>query len=91
MGGGIAAAMVLATWTAFAFAGAGLLSRPPLLRTGPIPIGSVYVLRGILIGPQLMGGWLGTAAPFQDGSWRCPWSLSPRACYLAGRKLAWRA
>jgi hypothetical protein len=52
------AAVVFATWAAYALAGVGMLKRPPFLRTGQILIGAIYVLRGILIGPQLVW-WLG--------------------------------
>ena len=44
---GIAA--VLAIWAAYAFSGAGLIARLPLLRTGLVVITAVYVLRGMVL------------------------------------------
>ena len=49
---GIAA--VLAIWSAFAFSGAGVIPRLPLLRTGLIVIGSIYLLRGLVLVPLLI-------------------------------------
>ena len=49
---GIAA--VLAIWAAFAFSGAGLMARLPLLRTGLIVISGIYLARGLLIIPILI-------------------------------------
>jgi len=49
---GIAA--VLAIWAAYAFSGAGLLPRLPLLRTGLIVISAVYLLRGLALIPALL-------------------------------------
>lgn len=48
---GIAA--VLAIWAAYAFSGAGLLPRLPLLRTGLVVISAVYLLRGLALIPAL--------------------------------------
>lgn len=47
-------ALVLAAWACFAFAGAGLVWSPPLLRTGLIAISAVYLLRGLVLLPMLM-------------------------------------
>ena len=44
-------ALVLATWAAYALAGAGLIRRLPLMRTALITISSIYLLRGLLIVP----------------------------------------
>lgn len=46
---GIAA--VLAIWAAYAFSGAGLLPRLPLLRTGLVVISAIYLLRGLALIP----------------------------------------
>lgn len=51
MAGGIAA--ILAIWAAYAFSGAGLLPRLPLLRTGLVVISAVYLLRGLVLIPAL--------------------------------------
>lgn len=49
-----AIALVLAAWGYFAFAGAGLVWTPPLLRTGLIVISAVYLLRGLVLFPMLI-------------------------------------
>ncbi|WP_118856633.1 hypothetical protein [Sphingomonas mesophila] len=55
---GIAA--VLAVWAAYAFAGAGLMRRLPLMRTALVAITAIYLLRGAMLIPALtvpaMGG-----------------------------------
>lgn len=48
---GIAA--VLAVWAAYAFSGAGLIPRLPLLRTALVLISTVYLLRGLVLIPAL--------------------------------------
>lgn len=45
---------VLAVWAAYAFSGAGLLRRLPLLRTGLIVISAIYLLRGLILIPLHM-------------------------------------
>jgi hypothetical protein len=51
---GIAA--LLAIWAAYAFSGAGLIGRLPLLRTALLAITAVYLLRGlVLFRPSLLG------------------------------------
>ena len=47
----LAIAGVLAAWSAFAFSGAGLLPRLPLLRTALVAITAVYLLRGLVVLP----------------------------------------
>lgn len=49
---GIAA--ILAIWAAYAFSGAGLLPRLPLLRTGLVVISAIYLLRGLVLIPALV-------------------------------------
>lgn len=49
---GIAA--VLAIWAGYAFSGAGLLPRLPLLRTGLVTISAIYLLRGLVLIPALV-------------------------------------
>ena len=44
-------ASLLALWAAYAFSGAGLLRRLPLLRTALIAISAIYLARGLLIVP----------------------------------------
>jgi len=50
----IGIALVLAAWAYFAFAGAGLVWKPPLLRTGLIAISAVYLLRGLALLPMVL-------------------------------------
>lgn len=47
-------AMVFLAWSAYAFSGAGVLRRLPLLRTVLIAIGVIYTARGLLLGPQMV-------------------------------------
>ena len=49
---GIAA--VLAVWAAYAFAGAGLIRRLPLMRTALVLISAIYLLRGLVLFPTLL-------------------------------------
>ena len=49
---GIAA--ILAIWAAYAFSGAGLLPRLPLLRIGLVTISTIYLLRGLALIPALV-------------------------------------
>ncbi len=46
---GIAA--LLAIWAAYAFSGAGLIRRLPLLRTGLVMISAIYLARGLALVP----------------------------------------
>ena len=50
----IGIALVLTVWAAYAFSGAGLIARLPLLRTGLIAIATIYLARGLLLIPALM-------------------------------------
>ena len=45
--------IVLAIWAAYAFSGAGLIRRLPLLRTGLATISAIYLARGLLLLPVL--------------------------------------
>ena len=44
---------ILAIWAAYAFAGAGLIRRLPLMRTALVAISAVYLLRGLILAPML--------------------------------------
>lgn len=44
-------ATLLAAWAAYAFSGAGLIGRLPLLRTALVLISAIYLTRGLLIVP----------------------------------------
>jgi hypothetical protein len=47
-------AIVLAIWAAYAFAGAGLIRRLPLMRTALVVISAIYLLRGLFIIPIMI-------------------------------------
>jgi hypothetical protein len=49
-----AVAAMLFIWSAFAFSGAGLIRRLPLLRTGLCVIAAIYLLRGLVLLPLLI-------------------------------------
>ncbi len=57
---------VLAVWAAYAFSGAGLIPRLPLLRTGLVVISGIYLLRGLELIPAIALNPQGAAgiAPF---------------------------
>jgi len=57
----IAIAAVLAIWSAYALAGAGLIARLPLMRTALVAITAIYLLRGLVLLPALAmnGGRVG--------------------------------
>lgn len=81
---GIAA--VLAVWAAYAFAGAGLIPRLPLMRTALVAISAVYLLRGLVLIPAFLinpGGVL----PFV--LWSSLIVLVYGLCYAVGTWIAW--
>ena len=45
-------ALVFAIWSVYAFAGARLMPRPPLVRLGLVLIAGVYILRGLSAIPE---------------------------------------
>lgn len=53
---------IFVAWALYAFAGAQLIRRLPLLRLGLLAIGTLYALRGVLLGPQLVWHFSGAAA-----------------------------
>jgi hypothetical protein len=82
--------VVFCVWAAYAFSGAGLLRRLPLLRTGLITIGLIYTLRGLLLGPQMMWFFSGQRAavpPRQLGFSAA--ALLTGLAYLVGTQRAW--
>ena len=52
----IAIALILFVWAAYAFAGAGLIRRLPLMRTALVTITTIYLLRGMILFPALAAG-----------------------------------
>ena len=77
-------ALVLAIWAAYAFAGAGLIRRLPLMRMALAAITAIYLLRGLLIVPAL----LKPDAPAFD-IWSSLIVLGYGLVYLAGTLRAW--
>jgi len=57
----LAIAAMLGLWSAYAFAGAGLIRRLPLMRTALVIITAIYLLRGLILIPALAlnGGMVG--------------------------------
>ena len=45
--------VILAVWAGYAFAGAGLIPRLPLMRSALVAISAVYLLRGLVLLPML--------------------------------------
>ena len=79
---------VLAAWAAFAFSGAGLLPRLPLLRPALVAITAVYLLRGLVIVPMLV--WR-PAMVSAFWLWSSAIVLGYGVVHLAGVWTAWRA
>ena len=82
--------LIFAAWAAYAFSGAGMLPRAPFLRTGLILIGLVYVIRGVLLGPQLLWWFEGyrSAVPVRQLVFSLA-ALVTGVVYLEGTRLAW--
>ena len=78
-------AIILAIWAAYAFAGAGLIRRLPLMRTALVVITAVYLLRGALIIPALTVPAMGN--PFNI--WSSAIVLAYGLVYLIGTWRAW--
>ena len=49
-------ALILFVWAAYAFAGAGLIRRLPLMRAALVTITAIYLLRGMILFPALAAG-----------------------------------
>lgn len=47
-------ALILLIWAAYAFSGAGLIRRLPLMRTALVIISTIYLLRGLFIIPVMI-------------------------------------
>jgi hypothetical protein len=86
----LALTLVLVAWSGYAFSGAGVLRRPPFLRTGLIGIGVVYTLRGLLLGPQMVWFLSGyrDAVPVRQLVFSAV-ALLIGLAYLIGTKDAW--
>ena len=90
-----AIAAILALWAAYAFAGAGLIRRLPLMRTALVAITAIYLLRGAALILAFtvpgMGGqfniWssvivLGYGVAYLIGTWRAWPSLSRKEGFV---------
>ena len=90
-----AIAVILAVWGAYAFAGAGLIRRLPLMRTALVAITAIYLVRSAALIPALtvpgMGGafniWssvivLGYGLAYLLGTWRAWPSLSHKEGFV---------
>lgn len=83
---GIAA--VLAVWSAYAFSGAGLIPRLPLIRTALVLISAIYLLRGLVLIPALALNF-GGVTPFV--LWSSLIVLAYGVFYAVGTWKAWPA
>ena len=79
-------ASVLAVWSAYAFAGAGLIPRLPLMRTALVLISAVYLLRGLVLVPALIVN-PGGVTPFV--LWSSLIVLVYGVAYAVGTWIAW--
>jgi hypothetical protein len=79
-----AIAIILAIWSAYAFAGAGLIRRLPLMRTALVAISAIYFLRGALIIPVML-----QANPASFDIWSSLVVLIIGLVYAVGTRLAW--
>lgn len=82
----IAIAAILAIWAAYAFSGAGIFQRLPLLKTGLVTITSIYLLRGAFLIPALIN------APYprhEFDIWSSAIVLALGIAYAIGTWRAW--
>ena len=84
----IGIASVLAVWAAYAFSGAGLIMRLPLIRTALVLISAVYLLRGLILIPVLVAN-PGGVQPFV--LWSSLIVLVYGVAYAVGTWIAWPA
>jgi hypothetical protein len=88
----LAIAALLGIWAAYAFAGAGVIRRLPLMRTALVAISAIYLLRALALAPLLalrpelvdsFAVWsslivLAYGAAYAVGTWRAWPNLSRR-------------
>ena len=82
----IAIAALLGVWAAYAFSGAGLIRRLPMLRTGLIAISAIYLLRAAAL-PLVLVLMPDRASPFDF--WSGAIVAVYGATYAIGTTLAW--
>ena len=84
----LAIAAVLAIWAAYAFSGAGVIARLPLLKLGLAAISVVYLLRAIGYIPALYA----TGAPVGTFAWVSSAIVAVYAAvHIIGTAQLWRA
>ena len=81
-------ALVFGVWSWYAFAGAGLVRRPPLLRLGLWVIGAIYAMRGLALVPEAAALWQGRPSPPPRYAVFSLVALATGLAYLVG---AWRS
>lgn len=82
---------VLAVWAAFAFSGAGLIPRLPLLRTGLVVITGIYLLRGLVLIPAIALNPQGAAGITPFVWWSSLIVLAYGLVHAIGTWTAWSA
>jgi hypothetical protein len=84
-------AAVFAVFALYAFAGAGMVRRPPLLRTGLAVIAAVYTLRGLALFLELVRYARDSSAVLPREMAFSFTSLTIGIAYLTGTVLLWRS
>ncbi len=79
----------LSIWAAYAFSGAGLIRRLPLLRTGLVAISLIYLARGLVIVPAMVLNPQGPSGLTAFTWWSSLIVLVYGLTYAVGTKLAW--
>ena len=82
----IGIATILAIWAAYAFAGAGVIRRLPLMRTALVLISTIYLLRGLVLIPALI---INKGSPEPFVLWSSLIVLIYGLCYAVGTWIAW--
>lgn len=79
--------LVLFVWAAYAFSGAGMMKKLPLLKTGLITITVIYALRTLLLPYALL-----LAREHFDGLvlWSSLYCLAAALCYGIGIRQGWK-
>ena len=81
--------LILSLWAAYAFAGAGVIRRLPLIRTALVLISAIYLARGLVLLPMLIfyPHALSAIGPFEI--WSSVIVLVYGAAYAIGTWRAW--
>ncbi len=82
-------ATILTVWAAYAFSGAGVLPRLPLLRTGLILISLIYLARGLVLIPAMILNPQGPAGIMPFIWWSSLIVLVYGLAYAIGTWTAW--